>query len=286
MYKSSLVGNSCPRRKDVRLALSKGYLLREGKDIPKINHMLNKSLSQESTTDVDSVPCPSAAGSWVAPNFMYLMVNIILRQYEKLSERDKFQVVKCLREMLKFLPPEDSPQYMAQIMTSINNAITSTTTVPSKEKEGQISKLHFIAVATLFDYIKIVTSHDSSQVGENLTTISVALFPLFDNEHEDDPARRRAVEMLEWLASGEADKNLPLYFSEIPFLPFTQDLDKVRAILVQKGVELDDVRLMSQQAGPQEDDGQLKSRFYNRMNVSIRGCECVYKNVSILPPCN
>ena len=269
MYKSSLVGNSCPRRKDVRLALSKGYLLREGKDIPKINHMLNKSLSQESTTDVDSVPCPSAAGSWVAPNFMYLMVNIILRQYEKRSERDKFQVVKCLREMLKFLPPEDSPQYMAQIMTSINNAITSTTTVPYKEKEGQISKLHFIAVATLFDYIKIVTSHDASQVGENLTTISVALFPLFDNEHEADPARRRAVEMLEWLASGEADKNLPLYFSEIPFLPFTQDLNKVRTILVQKGVELDDVRLMSQQAGPQEDDGQLKSRFYNRMNVSI-----------------
>ena len=107
-------------------------------------------------------------------------------------------------------------------------------------------------------------------MAENLTTITVALFPLFDGP-ENTLARRRAVQMLEWLASGDADENLPLCFNEIPFLPFTQDLEKVRDLLVKQGVQLDDIRLMSQRSSAQEDtddDDQLKSRFYNRMNVS------------------
>jgi hypothetical protein len=132
-------------------------------------------------------------------------------------------------------------------------------------------------VATLFDFVKIVTSHDASQVGQNLVFIVVALFPLFDSKAprcENDLARRHAVQMLEWLASGEANDNLPQYFSEIPFLPFTHDLTKVRTILVEKGVQLDDVRLMSQQTGP-EDGVLLGSRFYNRMNVSTIYCASV-----------
>jgi hypothetical protein len=97
--------------------------------------------------------------------------------------------------------------------------------------------------------------------------------PLFDSgsfDGDNDLSRKHAVQMLEWLARGEADDNLPLYFSEIPFLPFTEDLANFRAILAERGVQLDDIHIMSQQVGPQgeSDHALLESRFYNRMNVS------------------
>lgn len=261
MYDSSAVERFF-KRNDVRLALTKGFLLREG-SASDIQQLLMSS-SQGGASD-DAL-CASTARSWVAPNMMFLLVNIVLHQWPKRSEREKFQVIKCLRGMLQYLPPSDSPQYMPQIMSAINNAISTT----GESQSCQVSKLNYIAVATLFDFVKIVTSHDASQVGQNLVFIVVALFPLFDSKAprcENDLARRHAVQMLEWLASGEANGNLPQYFSEIPFLPFTHDLTKVRTILVEKGVQLDDVRLMSQQTGP-EDGVLLGSRFYNRMNVS------------------
>lgn len=267
-YCGSAVENS-PKRKDVRLALTKGFLLREGTESPKVKHLL-MSPSQDSTSD-DTL-CASTAGSWIAPNFMYLLVDVVLHRWARSSssERDKFRVIKCLRAMLAFLPSSESTKYMPQILTAVNNAIASTV-IPDKAKNDRLAKLRFIAVATLFDYVKIVASHDASQVGENLTTLAVALFPLFcDDEFLDDNndlARKHAVQMLEWLASGDADENLPLYFSDIPFLPITQDLAKVRNILVQKGVELDDVRLMSQQGAPRETNDDAQSKFHNRMNI-------------------
>jgi len=256
MFNTSAVGNY-HKRKDVVLALSKGYLLKERSEADKAKHLL-LSPSQEST---DNIICPKAASRWVAPNFMYLLMNLVNKKWDKRSKSDKFQVIKCLRSMLQFITSSsDSPQYISPIMTAINDAISDNYHNP---------KLDFIATATLFDYIKIVASDASKVVGDNLTSITVALFPLFDGR-EDSLARRRAVEMLEWLASGEANDSLPLRFNEIPLLPFTQDLAKVRSILVKKGVQLDDIRLLSQHSGQEEDidDSQLKSRFHNRMNVS------------------
>jgi hypothetical protein len=162
-------------------------------------------------------------------------------------------------------------------MTAINNAI-STTIFPGRAIR-QYYNLRYIAVATLFDFIKIVALHDAAQVGGNLIIIVVAILPLFDSEvpdYENGRARRHAVNMLEWLASGEADGTLPRYFHEIPFLPFTQDLARFRTILVEKGIHLDDMHIMSQQqVGPQvstNDYALLESRFYNRMNVSRCSC--------------
>ena len=79
------------------------------------------------------------------------------------------------------------------------------------------------------------------------------------------------MQMLEWLASGEASTDLPRHFSDVPFLPMKQDLKGVRRLLVEKGVHLDDIRLMSQQAGAKAgtvDEEQLETNFFNRMNVS------------------
>lgn len=268
LYDSSCFDH-CPRRKDVRLALTKGFLLKEGNSSSELHQLL---MSPTQNNCVDGDLCTSTAGRWVAPNIMFLLVNIVLHQWSKRTEREKFQVVKCLREMLKFLSPSDSPQYMPQIMTAINNAISSTV-FPGRANR-QYSNLRYIAVVTLFDFIKVVVSHDASQVGGNLTIIVVALLPLFDSEVpdcENDMARKHAVKMLEWLAGDEVDGNLPQCFNEIPFLPFTQDLAKFRTILVEKGIHLDDMHIMSQQVGPKagtSDHALLESRFYNRMNVS------------------
>ena len=262
VFNTFSVGNRFKRR-DVRLALSKGFLLREGDASSNVQHLL---MSSSQNGIFDDAVCASNAKGWVAPNIMYLLVNIVLHQWSKRSEREKFQVIKCLRGMLQYVPHLESPQYMPQIMSAINNAI-STTDLPEKLQSRQVSKLNYIAVATLFDFVKIVTSHDAAQVGQNLVFIVVALFPLFDCKAqgcETDLARKHAVKMLEWLASGEANENLPQYFSEIPFLPFTHDLTNVRTILAEKGVQLDDVRLMPQS----EDSALLGSRFFSRMNVS------------------
>ena len=166
MFNSFAVGNRFKRR-DVRLALTKGFLLREGDA---------SSFSQNGTFD-DAVFASNA----VAPNIMFLLVNIVLHQWPKRSEREKFQVIKCLRGMLQYVPPSESPQYMPQIMSAINNAI-STTDLPEKLDNRQASKLNYIAVSTLFDFVKIVASHDAAQVGQNLVFIVVALFPLFDSK--------------------------------------------------------------------------------------------------------
>ncbi|KAL7553491.1 hypothetical protein ACHAWF_016768 [Thalassiosira exigua] len=265
MY-SKPVHENFTKRSDVRLALTKGFLLKEGES----SKMKDLPMSPLKDSLDDEAPCSSAAGRWIAPNFMYLMVNIVLRWTNR-SERDKFQMVKCLRAMLQFLPPSDPPQYMPQIMTAINNAISSPVVAGSN--------LRFIAVATLFDFVKIVSAHDASQVGHNLTIICVALFPLFgDGESRDcgnDLARSHAVQMLEWIASGRADENLPLFFSEVPFLPFTEDLKNVRSLLAKKGVHLDDIRTMSQQAGHEDaagDVAQLESLFQSRMSILAQLC--------------
>jgi hypothetical protein len=280
MYDISLVGDNV-KRKDIRLALTKGFMLR---DVGASSNL--QQLLMSPSDDGASGAC---ARSWVAPNIMYLLVNIVLHQWSKRSERDKFQAIKSLRGMLKYLPPSESPQYMPQIMSAINNAISSTMH-PGQSEDSRMSKLNYIAVATLFDFLKIVISHDAAQVGQNLVYISVALFPLFEITSpgcENDLARKRAVQLLEWLASGDANDCLPRYFTEIPFLPFTQDLAKVRTLLVEKGVELDDVRLMSQQTDPEADTSKvalLGSRFYNRMNVSTIMCgkliQCIVDQVS------
>jgi hypothetical protein len=262
-----------PRRKDVRLALTKGFLLKEGKS-SELKQLL---ISPTQDGIVGGELCASSAGRWVAPNMMFLLVNIVLHQWPKRTDREKFRVIKCLRAMLQFLPPSDSPQYMPQIMTAINNAISSTM-LPGRTNR-LFFNLRYIAIATLFDFIRIVTSHDASQLGENLIIIVVALLPLFDTEvpnSENGMSRRHAVQMLEWLATGEADDNLPRYFSEIPFVPFTEDLARFRTILSEKGVHLDDMHIMSQQVGPQSgasDHVLLELRFHNRMNVSTNTCQ-------------
>lgn len=264
--------NRGPKRKQVLLAITKGYLLKEGESL-KLDNLL---LSSSQNSSADDQFCSSTAGSWISKHFMFLLVEIVINKWKsRFFSREKFQVIKCLRAMLQFLPSSDAPQYMPHILTAINRGLS----VPMISGDERPAKLRFITVSTLFEYIKFAAKHDAPKVGENLTAIVVALFPLFDNnEGEIGPcyelARKRAVEMLEWLASGEADKSLPQYFGEIPFLPFSKDLERVRSLLAKQGVQLDDVRLLSQQQGGLQEgivgNDRLESRFYARMQSLSR----------------
>lgn len=255
------------RRKDALLALTKGFLLKEDENSAEIKQLL-MSPSDESE---ELTLCTSTAGKWIAPNFMYLLVNVVVYKWGMRSEQEKFQAIKCLRSILQFLPPADSPQYIPQIMAAINN-VMSLPSVDGEARNKQLCRLRLVAVLALFDFIKIVASHDSSRVGENLTLIVVTLFPLFDDNisinDEAFTSRRKGAQMLEWLA--KRDDILP-YFREVPFLPFTEDLKDIRSILLQKGINIDDVRLLSQHTGSSddvEDATELQSKFYARMNVS------------------
>ena len=130
-------------------------------------------------------------------------------------------------------------------MTAINSSLSACTSA-----SGEDMKLRYMTVVTLFDFVQIVASQDASQVSADLTQIVVALLPLFNDEAygHDDLARKKGVKMLEWLADGE----LAECFRDIPFLPFTTDLQRVRTSLKAKGLQLG--------ASP-ADEAQLEARI-------------------------
>ncbi|KAL7472325.1 hypothetical protein ACHAXS_012779, partial [Conticribra weissflogii] len=254
-------------RNDVLLALAKGVLLKSDSG----SNAASRHSSTDSTNVLSSI---ESAASWVAPNFMYLLVNIVLYKWHTKSNSERFQSIKCLREMLRFLPSQDSPRYMPQIMSAVNNAMTSPSSPSDSPDSDFSSKLCMIAATTLFDFIKIVTSHDVTEVGENLVSIVVTLFPLFHSTDDSTLlgqrfAKEKAVEMLEWLASGKGSDKLPPYFNDIPFLPSARELQPVRNILQKKGVSLDDFKLLHEQNYLQknESDDDLQGKFYSRLNV-------------------
>eukprot|EP00956_Cyclotella_meneghiniana_P003455 scaffold4212_cov67-Cyclotella_meneghiniana.AAC.1 len=244
IYTPLSAGKRNNTRNDVILALKMGYLIKEG---------------SASSGEVDDI---TAVSNWIGPNFMHLLVNVVLYRWNSRSEREKFQTVKCLKALLKFLSPADSLQFMPQIMVAISNAMGSNEASNDKE-----SKLQSIAVTTLHDFVKILSSHQLSSVSDNLTSIVVVLFPLFEKEvPQYDLAREEAVKLLEWLADLTSES-----FIEIPFLPTTPDLQIVRDTLAKKGVSLDDIRLTSQQTDQELNatitNPQLQSKFYAQMNI-------------------
>lgn len=235
-------------RKSVVLALKMGYLIKEG------GHLVT---SPEADDDI------SAAASWIGPNFLYLLVNVVLYRWKSRSNQDKHQTIKCLRAMLRFLPPEDSLKFMPQVMVAVSNAMGSN---EASERESiHANTLRFLAVSTLFDFVKVLAAHSMWNVEDNLTSIVVILFPLFGkNVGHYNVARSEAVSLLLWLAEKSSSS-----FNEIPFLPVTPDLQPVRDLLSKKNIIIDDIRLISQQAEHDESavNHQLQSKFYAQMNI-------------------
>lgn len=232
-------------RNSVVLALKMGYLIKEG-------HLASPEAEDDTTS----------AQLWIGPNFLYLLVNVVLYRWKSRSDRDKFRTMKCLKAMMRFLPSEDSLKFMPQVMVAISNAMGSV----SSNAVGcnHAARLRYLAVSALFDFVKVLATHQVSNVEDHLTSIVVLLFPLFDDKvAQDDIARVEAVNMLLWLADKASSS-----FGEIPFLPVTPDLQAVRDVLADKNVFIDDSRLISQHGDHDETDpAERQSRFYAQMNI-------------------
>lgn len=224
------------RRGRVVLALKMGYLIKEEQVIA--------SASENSAEAFDD----TAAGHWIGSNFLYLLVNVVLYRWKSRSEQEQWQTIKCLKALLRYLPSGDSLKFMPQIMVAISNAMGSNET-----------SLRFLAVSTLFDFVKVLAGDQLSNVEDHMTSLVVILFPLFEEKvPRDDVARHEAVNLLLWLA-----EHVCSGFSEIPFLPMTPDLQALRDLLAAKGVAVDDIKLISQTF----DANHLKSKFYSQMNI-------------------
>ena len=238
-------------RRDVILALKMGYLIKEG------HHLMSASVEADDD---------SPARTWISSKFMYLLVNVVLYRWKSRTGQEKFQTIKCLKAILRFLPKADSLQFMPQIMVAVNNAMGSAD-ASRGVNVSDATKLQFVAVATLSDFVKTLAKHQLSSVSEHMVSIVVILFPLFENTQDQDGiARDEAVNLLSWLA-----ENASRSFIDIPFLPITPDLQHVRNVLAKKGVVLNDEHLMSQQPHEDEDtaesNSKLQSKFYTQMNI-------------------
>lgn len=244
IYDTPSISENSYKRGRVVLALKMGYLIKEEQVVA--------SASENSAETFDD----AAAGNWIGSNFLYLLVNVVLYRWKSRSEREQWQTIKCLKALLRYLPSGDSLKFMPQIMVAIGNAMGSNE-----------APLRFLAVSTLFDFVKVLARDQLCNVKDHLTTLVVILFPLFEFEDKvprDALARDEAVNLLLWLA-----EHVSSGFSEIPFLPMTPDLQGVRDVLAAKGVAVDDIKLISPHTDEESFDAnpQLQSKFYSQMNI-------------------
>lgn len=115
--------------------------------------------------------------------------------------------------------------------------------------------LRLLAVQALSQFVRIVVGQHYKSIGSNLTTIVVSLFPVicpqevFEPQSEEfrctEEATKVAVDLLEWITTGELGKHLAPFFNEIPFLPPSQNLDNVRTALKANGVNFDNLLVLS-----------------------------------------
>ena len=198
----------------------------------------------------------SSAAKWVSGNFMYLLVNGVQLRWTTRSPVERVRAVRCLFYMLDFLLPSDSPQYVPQIMATVNAAVGQEWNQSETQGDRKLRiQLRLLAVQTLSKFVKLVANYHWETLGHNLTTIVVSLIPVLSDEeagflrssdrNDAEVASAAAVELLEWLTQGDLGKNLAIFFKEIPFLPSSAALNKVRNSLRAHGVDFDDLHIVS-----------------------------------------
>ena len=189
----------------------------------------------------------AAACLWVTSSFMYLLVNVVQFHWQSRTLQERSRALCSLKWIIKFLLPAEAPQYLPQIMATVNMVMCG-------ESNGTW-QLRLLAIQALSEFIRTAIQSQYEMIGSNLATIVVSLFPVLsadestvrsDNEtraHRE--AAKVAVDLLEWLTQGGNGQNLALYFRDVPFLPSTKALDKVRDALKMHGVSFDDLVVFS-----------------------------------------
>ena len=234
---------------DVLLALKKGALIWSGKGNDNKQKMNEINESQESKrynaingvdamdTDAGKEIGSEAAAKWISDRFMYLLVNIVNMKLRDNCTSDMICALNCLRLMIPFLKPKDAPQYLPQvcILTRIllikyvrfYNVFTTKiiknnfsffqvmtiidTAMCAQSNKSSSPKMRHLAVEILKSFVRICLEHQIKIVGNNLTSIVVAIFPVFDESETEytekdldaQNATKEGVNFLEWLVTGE-----------------------------------------------------------------------------------
>ncbi|GKY98658.1 hypothetical protein MPSEU_000822200 [Mayamaea pseudoterrestris] len=195
------------------------------------------AVAKLTTTNDDKV-----VSDTMSRHFMYLMVNIVQHDWASKSTIERLQSLNCLSVMLTYLPHSDSSQYIPQIMSTVNAAIT--------DAEGRpgAPRLILRSLEILSQFVRLIARHHWETLDQNLATIVVSLIPILsrnelDRLHDEtshiDDARDAALALLEWLTQGELGKKLAARFIEVPFLPISEKLNGVRTNLRMAGLDFD-----------------------------------------------
>jgi hypothetical protein len=120
--------------------------------------------------------------------------------------------------------------------------------------DSNIYNLRLLAVEALSKFVRLVAEHQWETIALNLTGIVVCIVPAIESHEQNiflkqHPSVKRthdvAVNLLEYLTRGTVGKNLAKSFIEIPFLPLSSSLEKVRQSLRSNGVDFDNLLLVS-----------------------------------------
>uniref|UniRef100_A0A7S4J226 non-specific serine/threonine protein kinase n=1 Tax=Odontella aurita TaxID=265563 RepID=A0A7S4J226_9STRA len=216
-------------------------------------------------TDASTTTGYNAAVKWVSSNFIMLHVNLVSQKWKIKSDAEKIRALRVLRAMLHFLVADDSPNYTTHVLSTVNQCFAAAS---ARRLTPSVAQMQFLAVQIMARYVHVLLENNDGgikAIGENLTSIVVSLFPVLDHEARsigngenggeteqqciDGYVARslvHAVTLLETLVNGDVGVELVEYFSEIPFLPPTPDLDGVRASLKSLGIHFDNLLVISQ----------------------------------------
>jgi hypothetical protein len=208
----------------------------------------SEGVSKDQQTDL-------MASKLVTTHFMFLVVNLIQTKWKFKTDAEKLHSMRCLNAMLNFLLPVEAPQYIPQILATINAANEEGNDVSRDDKLRAITCAHMrlLAVEALSRFCHLV---DQECLSQHLTNVVVSLIPALSQDPTLEEstqlrdlakqASKAAVGLLEFLTEGELGKSLAIYFREIPFLPASSLLDKVRSNLKVYGVDFDNLLVMTQ----------------------------------------
>ena len=195
------------------------------------------------------VPGTNAAKLWVTKNFMYLIVNVVQLDWQSRKAAHRVQALRSLYVLLDFLNSSDAPQYLPQILSTVNAAIILNRGTGVCDPNDSSLCLH--AVKCLSKFVRLSAKENIESVIDNLTTIVVSLLPVLEVDAVDEgeimchEAQSEAASMLEFLSRAEFVRKFPKAFSRIPFLPTTPSLGKVHASLRDNGIVFDNLMILS-----------------------------------------
>ncbi len=190
-----------------------------------------------------------AAELWVTKQFMYLIVNMVQLNWKSRTTAHKVQALRCLHVLLDYLNASDAPQYLPQVLSTVNSAITPNRADSVYDPDG--SSLLLNAVRCLSKFIRLSAQDNIESVVDNLTTIVVSLLPILGEDSVDrdrilyQEARNEAAATLEFLTKAEFIRKYPKAFSQIPFLPTTTLLTNVHASLRDNGINFGNLLILS-----------------------------------------